>query len=207
MRSLVRRPTYRAPSRWAWRLERLMLTPAFRAMLRVGIPVFVFAAVGFFWLGNEDRRSALYDVVFEAKASFETRPEFMVHLMAIDGATDLVALDIREAVPLDFPLSSFDLDLGSIRDTIAGLDPVRSARARISPGGILQIDIVPRTPAVIWRDYDGLNMLDATGALVSEVPSRTARNDLPLIAGEGANLAVPEALALFQKKCSKFTKL
>ncbi|MFC6759445.1 hypothetical protein ACFQFQ_08000 [Sulfitobacter porphyrae] len=44
MRSLIRRkaPTSvkadPAPSRWAWRMQRLMLTPGFRLMLRAGVP-------------------------------------------------------------------------------------------------------------------------------------------------------------------------
>ena len=43
-----------APSRWAWRMQRLMLTPGFRKLLRVGVPVLVIGGLaGSVW----DRRS------------------------------------------------------------------------------------------------------------------------------------------------------
>ncbi|WP_313350681.1 cell division protein FtsQ/DivIB, partial [Paracoccus sp. (in: a-proteobacteria)] len=39
-------------------------------------------------------------------------------------------------------------------------------------------------------------MLDKTGHRVASVTSREVRGDLPIIAGEGADRAAPEALAL-----------
>ena len=41
MRSLIRAKRTKAdpaPSRWAWRMQRLMLTPGFRLALRAGVP-------------------------------------------------------------------------------------------------------------------------------------------------------------------------
>jgi cell division protein FtsQ len=49
---------------------------------------------------------------------------------------------------------------------------------------------------VIWRTEDGLTLLDATGHRVAGLASRGDRPDLPVIAGEGANVAAAEALAL-----------
>ena len=106
------------------------------------------------------------------------------------------AEDIREVVPLDFPVSSFDLNPGEIREIITGLDPVASATVRIRPGGILQIDVTERLPVVVWRTWDGVEVLDATGAHVADLPSRATRSDLPLIAGRGADKHVDEALRL-----------
>ena len=80
----------------------------------------------------------------------------MVNMMAIDGAGSNLGEDIREVVPLDFPVSSFDLDVEQIRQTIVGFDPVKSASVRIRPGGILQVDVEERIPAVIWRSREGL---------------------------------------------------
>ena len=90
----------------------------------------VLAAAGGY-LASEARRDHLVGLYTEARAAFETRPEVMVNVMAIDGAGTSVSEDIREVVPLDFPISSFDLDLGQIRDVIEGLDPVRTASVRI----------------------------------------------------------------------------
>lgn len=185
-----------APSRWAWRMQRLMLTPGFRLMLRAGLPFCAALAGGTLWLSDEANRALIRDNVAAARASIEQRPEFMVQMMAIDGADAALSEVIRTAVPLDFPLSSFDLNLAGIRATIASLDPVKSVDARIRPGGVLQIDVVPRVPVVLWRSADGLFLLDETGARVGTVSLRTDRPDLPIIAGTGASRHVPEALQL-----------
>ena len=186
-----------APSRWSYRLQRWMLTPGVRRGLRLGIPLALVAALIGGFMANEDRRDALRLFVADIRTSIEERPEFMVNLMAIDGAGDALSEDIREVVPVDFPISSFELNLSQIREIVVGLDPVKEATVRIRPGGVLQVDVLERVPAVIWRSYDGLALLDETGAHVSEVPSRKMRADLPLIAGDGADQAVQEALALY----------
>ena len=187
-----------APSRWAWRLQRLMLTPLFLLFLRAGLPMAITFGLATWWLSDENNRRMIADTVAEAKASFETRPEFMVHLMAVEGGSDAIAEDVREVIPLDFPVSSFDLNLSEIRDTVAGLAPVKAAAVRIKPGGILHISITPRTPVAIWRSPEGLTLVDVTGAFVDEIPRRMARPDLPLIAGENAVEHVKEALDLYR---------
>lgn len=187
-----------APSRWAWRMQRLMLTPLFLLFLRAGLPMALAFGMGTWWLSIEDNRLMIRDTVAEARATFEGRPEFRVQLMAIDGASDALAHDIREVIPLDFPTSSFDLNLTEIRNTVAELAPVKSVSVRIRPGGVLQIDIEPRTPVAIWRTSDGLALVDVTGAHVDRLLARLDRPDLPLIAGAGAVDHVKEALNLYR---------
>ncbi len=186
-----------APSRLSYRMQRWMLTPGIRMALRVGIPFALVFSVSSGFLSSEDRRDALNLFIAQVRSSIQERPEFMVGLMAIDGASASVAEDIREVVPIDFPVSSFDLNLEQIRDVIVGLDPVREATVRIRPGGIMEVQVVERIPVVVWRNYEGVTLLDDTGAHVAELPSRRLRSDLPLIVGEGADTAVREALALF----------
>ncbi|MDH3262939.1 MAG: cell division protein FtsQ/DivIB, partial [Paracoccaceae bacterium] len=94
--------------------------------------------------------------------------------------------------------SSFDLDLEAMRQRVTELDAVASADLRIRPGGILEIRVAERVPAVLWRAPEGLLMLDRTGNRVAPLGSRLERPDLPVIAGEGAEAAVPEALALIE---------
>ena len=120
----------------------------------------------------------------------------MVKLMAIDGADTSIADDIREVVPLDFPVSSFDLDLDAMRQTITGLDAVKSASLFVRQGGILQIDVVKREPVVLWRTEAGLELLDREGVMTGPVAQRDAHPDLPVIAGAGADRHVNEALRL-----------
>lgn len=186
-----------APSRLKYRIQRWMLTPGIRTGLRVGLPLGVILIAAGSYLASEVRRDHLVALYNEARASFETRPEFMVNVMAIDGAGESVATDIREVTSLDLPLSSFDLDLPAIRDLIVGLDPVKTAAVRIRPGGILQVDVVEREPAIVWRSRDGLALLDETGAFVAELGQRSLHPELPLIAGRGADKRAAEALRLF----------
>ena len=185
-----------APSRWNYRYQRLMLTPLFRRVLRVGVPFTLALGVGLIYFANEARRDGFNLAVAEMRAEFENRPEFMVKLMAIDGATVELAEDIREIVPLDFPLSSFELDLEAIRQNVAGLQAVKTARVKIKSGGILQIDIEERQPVAVWRTSQGLELLDAEGVAFRALDSRFERADLPLIAGDGASQALAEAMQI-----------
>lgn len=186
-----------APSRLSYRMQRWLLTPGFRLFLRAGIPfTVVFVAVSAY-LADDARREAIVTAAIDLRNSIEQRPEFMVTLMAVDGAGESVASDIREIVPIDFPISSFDLHLEDIRQTIVGLDPVKEASVRIRPGGILHIDVIERVPTLVWRTRETVELLDETGAHVGFIAARADRSDLPLIAGDGADHHVGEAMQLF----------
>lgn len=187
-----------APSRWAWRMQRLMLTPAFLLTLRAGVPFCVTLLAGTIYLSDQERRNAITQAVADARASIEERPEFMVKLAAIDGATGQLAADIRAVMPFEFPQSSFDLDLAALRRDITALNGVRSATVRIRPGGVLQVDVTPRIPVAIWRSVDGLALVDEGGALVRPIAARSDFPQLPLIAGQGAARHVPDALGLMR---------
>ncbi|SPF80620.1 cell division protein FtsQ/DivIB [Pseudoprimorskyibacter insulae] len=185
-----------APSRWAYRFERLMLTPLFRLTLRVALPFAVTFGGATLWFADQDRRDDFNLMVYDLRSSVVQREEFMVKLMAVDGATDGVAEDIREVLPLDFPVSSFDLDLDRMRETIVGLDAVQSAQVRIRSGGVLQIDVVERVPVVVWRGRSELELIDREGVLVRPIGSRLDYPHLPVMAGAGADLHVEEAMTL-----------
>jgi cell division protein FtsQ len=185
-----------APSRWSYRMQRLMLTPLYRNLLRIGVPfVIAFGSVTLY-MSDDQRRDTVVQGFVDLREQFQTRPEFMVNLMAIDGASSSVAEDIREVLQLDFPISSFDLELEVILAQIRDLPPVQDASLRVRSGGILQVDVVERSPAVVWRTALGLEVLDVTGAVIAPAASREAFAALPLIAGEGADRHVTEALDL-----------
>ena len=185
-----------APSRWAYRRQRLMLTPAFRLFLRAGLPFSVVALAVSIYLADDHRREALIDGAADMRRQIEQRPEFQVRLMAIEGASEAVDAELREILPLDFPVSSFHLDLEAIRKRAEDLDAVARVSARIRSGGVLQLDVVERIPAAVWRGRGGLELLDESGQRVATLASRADRPDLPLLAGEGAEAAIPEAMAL-----------
>lgn len=186
-----------APSRAAYRLHRLWLTPIFRALLRIGVPTFVFVFSAGAYLSDPENRVELAETVIDLRRSIQERPEFMVQMLAIDGASTDVADDIHEVLAVDFPISSFDLDLVAMRQAVEGLDAVAEAELRIRPGGILNIEVAERQPVAVWRSRQGLDLVDAEGQRVAELHARSERSDLPLIAGQGASDRVAEALAIF----------
>lgn len=185
-----------APSRWSWRMQRLMLTPLFRLGLRVGVPFVLTFGAATWWLSDPQNQTVIQDTVAEARATIEQRPEFIVNLMAIDGGDAALDAAIRDVLPLDFPVSSFDLDPAAMRALILEMPPVQEASVRIRPGGVLHIDVTPRVPVAIWRTADGLVLVDSAGVAVAPIDARAARAELPVIAGEGAPEHVSEALAL-----------
>lgn len=185
-----------APSRTAYRVHRMMLTPSFRRFLRLGLPALMLAAGVGIYLADETRRLDLVSTVADVQRSIEERPEFMVHLMEVEGASLLVTDAIRQAVPLDFPLSSFDIDLADVQARIAGLEAVASVDVQIRQGGALTATVVERVPVALWRDSAGLHLIDVDGHRVARIEARTDRSDLPLLAGPGADRDVAEALDL-----------
>lgn len=196
----VKRPRMRldpAPSRWSYRYQRLMLTPLFRKMLFLGLPLGISLGLAAAYLAQPERREAIVQAYFDLREQIETRPEFMVNLLAVEGASREIEDDIREIFPHDLPSSSFDIDLEEVREMIVGLPAVADANVRIRQGGVMVAEVSERVPVAIWRSRDGLGLLDAEGVLIGEIDTRAARADLPVVAGEGADRVVPEALALF----------
>ena len=165
-----------APSVWTYRLNRLMLTPLFRVTVRLVLPVAALCLATWVYFSDAGRREAVVIAKNEIVETIKNRPEFMLNVMAIEGASRSVSEDIREILAIDFPISWLDLDLDQVRDTVAGLDPVEQVKVHHRKGGILQLDV--------------------TGAPVGLLKTRAARGDLPLIAGPGAAAAVPQGLAI-----------
>jgi cell division protein FtsQ len=203
MRSLIRRrptpdvPHDPAPSKLGYRYQRLMLTPGFRASVRIGVPILLIAVIVGSWFSKPENRALLDTKIAETVRGFQERPQFMVQSMNVTGGDDAVRAAVVELLPKDFPLSSFDLDLLDIRAEIEALDAVRSASVRVGPGGELQVDVSPRIPVALWRDGPVLRMIDADGVQSGTVVSRGDRPDLPLIAGDGAEQNIREALDLY----------
>lgn len=187
-----------APSRWAYRFQRLMLTPLFRFSLRVGVPFALTCSLGLVYFSDETRRAEFMGVLTQMRASIEERPEFMVNLMTIEGASEEVASAIHEIVSLSFPISSFDLELPQIQKTVQGLNPVREVDVRLQPGGVLQVTVDERKTAALWRTHDGLFRIDEEGVYIGLALARSDYPELPVLAGDGADTAVSEAQALMR---------
>ena len=201
MRSLIRRPAPAAhdpaPSRLGYRFQRLMLTPGFRGTVRIGVPILLIAAIAVSWYSQPENREKLAATLQETKQSFQERPQFMVQRMNVTGANIKVMTQLSALVPQEFPVSSFDLDLEKMRTDIEALAPVKSASVRVGQGGTLEVALTPRVPVALWRDGVKLRLIDADGVQSGVIAARADRLDLPLIAGDGAESNIAEALALF----------
>ena len=213
MRQMISRAVKRgdksdpAPSRLAYRMQRLALTPSVRRGFTFGVPVFVMGLIGTLTLADQDRRDALLDWAANVKAEVQTREEFMVRMMSVVGASDIVTQDVREVLSLDFPVSSFELDLPEMQERVQALDAVKTASLRIKPGGVLEMVVQQRRPAFVWRTASGLELIDADGHLVMPLEDRTGRPDLPLLTGAGADVAAREAAALVRAAAPLVTRL
>jgi cell division protein FtsQ len=203
MQSLsARRPVGRgyrrdpAPSKWAYRTQRWMLTPYFRVFLLKGLPTLALLGGVALWFSHEPNRLAIVGQLTQLREDFEARPEFRVSLARVEGASDDLASAVRSKLGLALPMSSFDIDLDAVRARIEALDAVKRADLRVRAGGVLQVTITERRPVAVWRTDAGLTLVDEDGHRVAGLLSRTDRPDLPLIAGEGADVATPEALDL-----------
>jgi len=179
-------------------MQRLWLTPVFRVTMRVGMPAFVLAMAVGIYLSDQSRRDAFGSGYDDIVTSVEQRPEFMVGLLAIDGASPALADAVRSKLDVRLPQSRFDLDFDLLQLRAESLDAVARAEVKVDTGGVLQIIITERQPAFVWRSEAGLMMLDATGHRIAGLAERADRADLPLIAGLGANTAVTEATQILQ---------
>lgn len=185
-----------APSKWQYRMERLWLTPLFKAMIRTGIPSFGFVFLFTWYISDPARTEAIMDRWEATVRAVQDRPEFMVGLLRIEGASEQLQSDIEEALPVDLPVSQFALDMEGLRRALLGLGPVKDAEVRMIAGGTLLLRITERTPAVAWLHEGRFEVLDAAGHRVATLPNLEAAGPLPVIAGEGADAAVEEALRL-----------
>jgi cell division protein FtsQ len=177
-------------------MQRLWLTPIFRRALRVGVPAFLIAFGAGLVLSDEGRRTAITETLAALRDEVKHRPEFMVTLLSVEGASPELAETVRQALAVPLPVSSLDLDLAAARERVLLIDAVAGATLRVAAGGVLSVQVVEREPAVVWRSPQGLILLDETGHRIAALETRRERADLPLVAGEGADAAVPEALAL-----------
>lgn len=188
-----------APSRVKYKLHRLWLTPVFRALIRTGLPVLCIAIVTLTYLRDPNVQQKIVSHIDAARASLEQRPEFMVKQMRIQGATAPVDKLARDTLAIEFPISSFQLDLEKLKQDVENIEAIETATLLVGAQGVLEIGIVERVPAMIWRVPEGLRLLDRSGHKSGRIQSRLERTDLPLIVGTGADKNVPEALALFKK--------
>ena len=183
-------------SRLSYRLQRLWLTPSYRAFVKFGAPVLAILTAAAVFFADEARRVTVAGHVAAVYDAFVDRPEFMVTSLQLPEMSPELEQALRERLDIDLPQSSFRVDLDALRLEVETLDWVRSADLRLLTGGVIALSVTERTPAILWRSEEGLELLDAEGVRVAFVTHRNVRSDLPLIAGKGADAQIAEALQL-----------
>ena len=201
MRSLKRKMRANidpAPSIISYRLMRLMLIPRLRLILTLGIPSFVIFCGTLVLFLNINVQENIGALKKDLKRALVERPEFMIKVASVDGASDELAHEIREIMPLDFPVSYFDLDIKYLYKVLNDIPAVASAAIKITVSGVLQIDISERTPGFIWRKDNVISVIDEKGNFIRLASSRLDYPELPLVIGEAANLAVSDISSLIE---------
>jgi cell division protein FtsQ len=193
---VMRVPRDPAPSRLRYKLTRLWLRPGVRRLVSFVLPVTAAVAAGWTLAAELDLRGRAERAVAFVHGTVVDRPQFTITRFDIDDVSRELAEQIKEAALVPLPASSLEVNVAAVRARVETLDAVGRARVRALPSGVLEIRAIERMPVVLWRSTAGLELLDANGVRVAEVDSRLRRADLPLIAGEGAESHVPEALAL-----------
>ena len=197
MRSL-KRNIDPAPSIISYRLMRLMLIPRLRLILTLGIPLLVIICGTLVLLLNINLHENIEALKKDLKRALVERPEFMIKVASVDGASDELAHEIREIMPLDFPVSYFDLDIKYLHKVLNDIPAVESAAIKVTVSGVLQIDISERTPAFIWRKDDVISVIDEKGKFIRLATSRLDYPELPLVIGEAANLSIADISSLME---------
>ena len=201
MRSLKRKMRANidpAPSIISYRLMRLMLIPRLRLILTLGIPSFVIFCGTLVLFLNINVQENIGALKKDLKRALVERPEFMIKIASVDGASDELTHEIREIMPLDFPVSYFDLDIKYLHKVLNDIPAVASAAIKVTVSGVLQIDISERTPAFIWRKDDVISVIDEKGEFIRLATSRLDYPELPLVIGEAANLSIADISSLME---------
>ena len=198
LRQKVRGNIDPAPSRIAYRIMRLMLIPRLRLIFTLGLPSLLIFCATLGLIININVWENISAIKKDLKLAFVERPEFMIKVASIDGSSDELANEIREILPLDFPVSYFDLDIKYLHKVVNEIPAVASAAIKISVGGVLQINVTEKSPAFIWRKDNVMSVIDETGSFIRIANSRVDYPKLPLVVGEAANLVVSEISSLMQ---------
>ena len=175
-----------APSLLSYRFQRLWLTPLFRVLIRIGLPVsFIFLFVVMF-LSKAENLDYVRSVVNDAHVSVQMQSEYQLRSLSLEGASPLLEQDIQTKFGSLFPVSTFELNLDEMRIWIEDIPSVDRAVVMVSTGGFLSVKIIEVPAAFVWRDVDGLKLVSGSGDILRNIAYRADFGHLPLIAGEGA---------------------
>lgn len=150
-------------------------------------------------LATNHRAERLVGAAREAFTNGTAEAGFRLTEVRLDGASPQSSADILRAADLRKGAPLFAVDLGGARNRVEQVGWVKSARVlRLLPDSVV-IDVVERHLLAVWENNGRLGVIDASGVVAPEAdPAKFAR--LPLVVGDGANLAAAHILTLVQQR-------
>lgn len=193
MRALI--PTEPAPL-LRYRLKRLWRRRSVRRLVTVQLPALALAASAAILASDPRVHAGIAQQVAAVRDALTARPEFAIRRIEVAGASPTVEAEIRAAL-IDVPgASSLALDPAALRRRIERLGWVARVTVSLEAPEALHLRVAERVPAAVWRVDGEPWLIDATGAKIAALFARDEYPALPLVAGEGADDAVGEALAI-----------
>ena len=124
---------------------------------------------------------------------------FKVQAVHVLGASAQAKADILKATGLYKDEPILGVDLGDLRGRVSRVGWVKSVRVvRLLPDTMV-ISVGERTTAAVWQHMGRTLVVDDTGKVIPEAdPGRFL--ELPLVVGEGANLAAADILPLVKAR-------
>ncbi|MEX2519284.1 MAG: cell division protein FtsQ/DivIB [Paracoccaceae bacterium] len=187
-----------APSRLSYKMKRLWRRAAFRRAVTVHGPI-VIAVASIGWAAAQPQiRADVVELTAMVRSAVSERPEFAVRRIDVRGnnLTPEVAQEVRASLSPWLGASSLAADAAEIRAAVGQIGWVESAGVRLSAPETLIVTVRERRPVAIWRRGEALTLLGAAGEHIAPLAARAERPNLPLIAGDGADRAVADALAV-----------
>ena len=196
-----------APSRLGYKFSRWMLSPFIKKSVFFGMPLIILLLPVFIFLKDQNNKNLVEEIVLDFYRNIIERPEFMLSALSIQGSSDSLNAEIREILGLNFPISSFDLDLADLRNRVLSLPPVETAEVRLEGGSILHVKVKEKVPALLLKDDTGIHVLNKNGDYIRPLLSTEYGSKLPVITGEGAQKAAAEAFILFSALYDKLDEV
>ena len=196
-----------APSRLGYKFSRWMLSPFIKKSVFFGMPLIILLLPVFIFLKDQNNKNLVEEIVLDFYRKVIERPEFMISALSIQGSSDSLNAEIRDNLGLNFPISSFDLDLADLRNRVLSLPPVETAEVRLDGGSILHVKVKEKVPALLLKDDTGIHMLNKNGNYIRPLLSTEYGSKLPVITGEGAQKAAAEAFILFSALYDKLDEV
>ena len=185
-----------APSRLSYLFHRVWLRKSFRLSILFSLQMSLICLLILSIHWKYDLNLFIKKNIAQLSEYIAFSPAFKVESISIISNNPLVVEKIKNNLAFNFPLSSLEIDVGTIKKQVENINFVQSASVRLTSDGSIEVKVEIRKPVALQRTGQQFFLLDASGAKVDEVTSRSDRLDLPLLVGKGAEYEVREALNL-----------